>query len=196
MNTPPRPRALKALVFQLLESKVLSRRWFQLSTCTPLRRGSRRPKQRLGTLVGWCKLDPGLKAPGRSKSDCEMDYSAFNLNLVVVIHFLDPINCAPTPWSSPQWHQQRRGLRGLVGTRNTLRPPTSAVQQRQPPPPSASAAPEPVEATNHSPTEPSVGSEPEAVVGEPEVGRCKFDPSLKATCSQPSNLRVHTVLST
>ena len=29
-----------------------------------------------------------------------------------------------------------------------------------------------------------------------EVGRCKLDPSLKATCFQPLNLRVHTVLST
>ena len=28
------------------------------------------------------------------------------------------------------------------------------------------------------------------------VGRCKLDPSLKATCFQPLNLRVHTVLST
>ena len=30
----------------------------------------------------------------------------------------------------------------------------------------------------------------------PEIGRCKLDPSLKATCFQPSNLIVHTVLST
>ena len=29
-----------------------------------------------------------------------------------------------------------------------------------------------------------------------KVGRCKLDPSLKATCFQPLNLRVHTVLST
>ena len=29
-----------------------------------------------------------------------------------------------------------------------------------------------------------------------EVRRCKLDPSLKATCFQPLNLRVHTVLST
>ena len=28
------------------------------------------------------------------------------------------------------------------------------------------------------------------------VGRCKLDPSLKATCFQPLNLRLHTVLST
>ena len=28
------------------------------------------------------------------------------------------------------------------------------------------------------------------------VGRCKLDPSLKATCFQPLNLRVHLVLST
>ena len=28
------------------------------------------------------------------------------------------------------------------------------------------------------------------------VGRCKLDPSLKATCFQSLNLRVHTVLST
>ena len=28
------------------------------------------------------------------------------------------------------------------------------------------------------------------------VGRCKLDPSLKATCFQTLNLRVHTVLST
>ena len=28
------------------------------------------------------------------------------------------------------------------------------------------------------------------------VRRCKLDPSLKATCFQPLNLRVHTVLST
>ena len=28
------------------------------------------------------------------------------------------------------------------------------------------------------------------------VGQCKLDPSLKATCFQPLNLRVHTVLST
>ena len=28
------------------------------------------------------------------------------------------------------------------------------------------------------------------------VGRCKLDPSLKATCFQPLNLRVHKVLST
>ena len=28
------------------------------------------------------------------------------------------------------------------------------------------------------------------------VGRCKLDPSLKVTCFQPLNLRVHTVLST
>ena len=30
----------------------------------------------------------------------------------------------------------------------------------------------------------------------PMVGRCKLDPSLKATCFQPLNLRMHTVLST
>ena len=30
----------------------------------------------------------------------------------------------------------------------------------------------------------------------PEVGRCKLDPSFKATCFQPLNLRVHTELST
>ena len=30
----------------------------------------------------------------------------------------------------------------------------------------------------------------------PPVGRCKLDPSLKATCFQTLNLRVHTVLST
>ena len=29
-----------------------------------------------------------------------------------------------------------------------------------------------------------------------EVRRCKLDPSLKATCFQTLNLRVHTVLST
>ena len=28
------------------------------------------------------------------------------------------------------------------------------------------------------------------------VRRCKLDPGLKATCFQPLNLRVHTVLST
>ena len=28
------------------------------------------------------------------------------------------------------------------------------------------------------------------------VGQCKLDPSLKATCFKPLNLRVHTVLST
>ena len=33
-------------------------------------------------------------------------------------------------------------------------------------------------------------------VEEAKVGRCKLDPSLKATCFQPLNLRVHTVLST
>ena len=31
--------------------------------------------------------------------------------------------------------------------------------------------------------------------GEVKVGRCKLDPSLKATCFQPLNVRVHTVLS-
>ena len=36
---PPLDPALKALVFQLLESTPLSSRWFQISTCTPLRRG-------------------------------------------------------------------------------------------------------------------------------------------------------------
>ena len=29
-----------------------------------------------------------------------------------------------------------------------------------------------------------------------KVGRCKLDPSLKATCFQPLNLRMRTVLST
>ena len=32
--------------------------------------------------------------------------------------------------------------------------------------------------------------------GKTKVGRCKLDPGLKATCFQPLNLRVHTVLST
>ena len=36
----------------------------------------------------------------------------------------------------------------------------------------------------------------EVEVRSAEVGRCKLDPSLKATCFQTLNLRVHTVLST
>ena len=37
---------------------------------------------------------------------------------------------------------------------------------------------------------------PDKCGGTNKVGRCKLDPSLKATCFQPLNLRVHTVLST
>ena len=35
-----------------------------------------------------------------------------------------------------------------------------------------------------------------ALQGNGAVGRCKLDPSLKAPCFQPFNLRVRTLLST
>ena len=67
--------ALKALVFQLLESTYLSNFWFQTSTSRPYNAGGDDvmgdvtipdatktvPK---AALVGRCKLNPGLKATG------------------------------------------------------------------------------------------------------------------------------------
>ena len=66
----------------------------------------------------------------------------------------------------------------------------------------APAQPDPVEVLRVTPTSAALRwMEPDtrgSEVGEfeLEVRRCKLDPSLKVTCFQPLNLRVHTVLST
>ena len=107
---------LKALVFQLLESKVLSSHWFQnsLSTRTPpTSRLSKRHLTSSATSRGGAEVqaDPSFESSRFQNFDCEKDTIAFNLN--PFFSELAPLQRGASSWTPSSWGSRRPACRWM-----------------------------------------------------------------------------------